>query len=195
MAVETSVRPVLRAERGFYAFMAAAILATIFLGFARTFFLRPWFEGYAAVHAPREMFFYVKGVFFVAWFVLFFAQASLIATGNTALHRTLGLTAFALVPIMVVLGTIGSLVAARRPGGLVVRIRIEHGDRSVSGLGAVSAAARLVGFDHARAPASGHALGRARVHRHGRCAGFHFPHAGLARLRTMGGGLARVSAR
>jgi hypothetical protein len=56
-------------------------------------------------------------VFFVAWFVLFFAQASLIATGNTALHRTLGLTAFALVPIMVVLGTIGSLIAARRPGG------------------------------------------------------------------------------
>lgn len=117
MAVETTVRPVLRTERGFFAAMAAAILAAVLLGFARTFFLRPWFEAYSAVHAPRETIFYVKGVFFAAWFVLFFAQASLIATGNRALHKVLGLTAFGLVPVMVVLGTVGSLIAARRPTG------------------------------------------------------------------------------
>src|ERR1700737_4762646 len=98
MAVEASFKPALRAERGFYAVMGAAILAAVFLAFARSFFLRPWFEGYAAIHAPREAWFYVHGVFMTTWVLLFFTQASLVAAGNTVLHRTLGLAAFILVP-------------------------------------------------------------------------------------------------
>ena len=105
------------AERRFYLAMACAIAASVLLGFARSVFLRPWFGEFAHAHAPSEPFFYVHGAFFLTWIALFVTQASLVSAGNTALHRTLGTASFVLVPAMVVLGTIGGLIAARRPTG------------------------------------------------------------------------------
>ncbi|HUO88963.1 MAG TPA: hypothetical protein VMU08_07305 [Rhizomicrobium sp.] len=101
-------------ERRFYMAMVLAVIASIVLGFSRSFFLRPLFPG---VHAPHEIYFYLHGAVFTCWLLLILVQASLVTAGNTARHMQFGVIGFALVPLMVVVGVIGSLIAARRPGG------------------------------------------------------------------------------
>jgi len=103
-------------ERRFYQAMILAILACIALGFSRSFFLRPLFPG---AHAPTEAWFYVHGAIFTLWLALLFTQASLIGNNNVALHRRLDVTAFGLVPLMIFMGLVGALIAARRPGGFI----------------------------------------------------------------------------
>jgi len=102
------------AERRFYAGLAIAMLATIVLGFARSFFFRPWFPDHVA---PPERLFYVHGAVFTAWCVLMVVQPLLVAARRTDVHRRLGWVGAAIAAAMVVLGVYGSLVAARRPTG------------------------------------------------------------------------------
>ena len=114
----TSMMPSDRAsaERRFFTGMALAILATVILGFSRSFFLRPLFPEWPS---PSERTFYVHGVVFTAWIVLLVAQASLVAGGHTELHRKIGPFSAVLAVAMVVLGTLGALIAARRATGFV----------------------------------------------------------------------------
>jgi uncharacterized membrane protein YozB (DUF420 family) len=98
----------------FYVGMALAMLATVLVGFARSFFLRPLFPEW---HSPSEAIFYVHGTAFTAWIVLLVAQTSMIAGGRTDLHRRIGPFGVALAGAMVVLGTFGALIAARRATG------------------------------------------------------------------------------
>ena len=102
------------AERRFFTGIAVALLATVILGFSRSFFLRPLFPDWPS---PPETIFYVHGALFAAWIVLFATQASLIAGGRTDLHRKIGPYSTVLAIAMVVLGTLGALIAARRPSG------------------------------------------------------------------------------
>lgn len=104
------------AERRFYLGMALAMLAAVFLGFARSFFLRPWFPAWPS---PPETIFYVHGAAFTAWCLLLVLQPALVALGRTDLHRKLGWIGAALALAMLALGTVGALVAARRPTGFV----------------------------------------------------------------------------
>ena len=101
-------------ERRFFTGMAIALMATVILGFARSFFLRPLFPDWPS---PPETIFYLHGALFAAWIALFAAQASLIAGGQTDLHRRIGPYGAVLAMAMLVLGTLGALVAARRPTG------------------------------------------------------------------------------
>lgn len=103
-------------ERRFYTGMALAMLVTVFVGFARSFFLRPLFPTWPS---PHEGIFYVHGAFFTAWVVLLVVQARLVAAGRTDLHRKLGRWGVVLAVGMVVLGILGALIAARRPTGFV----------------------------------------------------------------------------
>ena len=104
------------AERRFFTGMAVAILATVIVGFSRSFFLRPLFPEWSS---PPETIFYVHGSVFTAWIVLFVVQASLVAGGHTGLHRKIGPFSAVLAVAMVVLGTLGALVAAGRATGFV----------------------------------------------------------------------------
>lgn len=104
------------AERRFFGIMAAAMLVTVFVGFSRSFFLRPLFPDWPA---PAEPVFYIHGVVFAAWFVLLAAQTQLVTAGRTDLHRGLGAAGVVLAVAMVVLGVLGSLIAAARPTGFV----------------------------------------------------------------------------
>ena len=103
------------AERRFFTGMALAILATVIVGFSRSFFLRPLFPDWPS---PSETIFYVHGALFTAWIVLLVAQASLVAVGRTELHRKIGPSSAVLAVAMVVLGTLGALIAARRATGV-----------------------------------------------------------------------------
>lgn len=104
------------AERRFFTGMALALLATVVVGFSRSFFLRPLFPEW---HSPSESIFYLHGALFTAWIVLFVLQASLIAGGRTQLHRKIGPFGAVLAFAMVVVGTVGALVAAGRATGFV----------------------------------------------------------------------------
>jgi len=112
LAAERAANP----ERRFYQWMVTAVLAMIVLGFARSFFLRPFFP---AVHAPKEIFFYLHGAVFTLCLALLFTQVTLVGSGNVALHRRLGVAGFVLVPLMIVLGAVGGAIAAHRPGGFI----------------------------------------------------------------------------
>ena len=103
-------------EHSFYTGMTIAMLVTVYVGFARSFFLRPLFPAWPS---PSEPIFYVHGAAFTAWIVLLVVQASLVATGRTAVHRRLGGWGVVLAAAMLVLGILGALVAAGRPTGFV----------------------------------------------------------------------------
>ncbi len=104
------------AERRFFTGMALVVLATVFVGFARSFFLRPLFPGWPS---PREPIFYVHGVVFASWIAFLVVQVSLVNTGRTQLHRKIGPYGAALAVGMVILGTLGALIAAGRATGFV----------------------------------------------------------------------------
>jgi hypothetical protein len=57
-------------EHNFYLSFATLIAVAVFLGFARTFFLRNWFPSWAARHAAPEFFFIIHGLINAAWFAL-----------------------------------------------------------------------------------------------------------------------------
>lgn len=67
------------AEHRFLTGMALVVLATVLVGFGRTFFLRPLFPDWPS---PPELIFYVHGLVFTAWIVLLLAQVSLVAGGR-----------------------------------------------------------------------------------------------------------------
>lgn len=103
-------------ERRFYVGMAIAILVTVFVGFGRSFFLRPLFPGHPS---PSEPVFYVHGLIFTLWILLFVTQVSFISLGNVRLHKRIGLIGALLAIAMLVLGVISALSAASRATGFV----------------------------------------------------------------------------
>jgi len=104
------------AERRFFTGLSLAALVVVYVGFARTFFLRPWFPD---APAPTESIFLVHGLVFACWCVLLLMQTSLVAFGRYDAHRALGIVGAALAAAMVVLGLAGALVAASRSTGFV----------------------------------------------------------------------------
>lgn len=74
-----------RARSRFFPGMAAALLVTVLVGFAPSFYLRGLL--FDSVIWPRI---WVHGVFLTAWFVMLFLQATLVARGRVAWHRQIG---------------------------------------------------------------------------------------------------------
>lgn len=103
-------------EHRFFTGMSLVLLATVVVGFSRSFFLRPLFPEWPS---PAENIFYLHGALFTAWILLFVLQASLVASGRTALHRRVGPFGAVLALCMVLVGTAGALVAAGRTAGFV----------------------------------------------------------------------------
>ena len=92
-------------------FVGAAIgtLVVVFAGFARTYFLKFLY------HTPAlPWLVHLHGAVMTSWFLLFFAQTSLIARHRADLHRRLGTVGAVLVVVMVVLGMIVIASAATR---------------------------------------------------------------------------------
>ena len=116
MSTPMAPAPSPHSERRFYTAMAIAILATVLVGFAQSFYLRPLFPD---TPSPTEGVFYAHGVLFTSWILLLVVQASLVATGRIAWHRRLGAYGAALAGVMVVVGLYVALVAAKRPGGYI----------------------------------------------------------------------------
>ena len=100
MAVSTAALATRRRTRRFYVGMAVAITVTVFAGFSRSYFLKPWYgtpELSGLLH--------VHGLVFTAWVLFFLSQAVLVATGRTYLHRRMGIAGAVLAALVVIVGT------------------------------------------------------------------------------------------
>ncbi|HTJ31198.1 MAG TPA: hypothetical protein VL346_11890 [Acidobacteriaceae bacterium] len=110
----TRVRPLYRPvnrglERGFFAFMAVLLCAVVFIGFAPTYFRA------GVIHAPLPSpILHYHGAVFTLWMALFVVQTALISARRVAWHRSFGIVAFCLPPIMIVLGVLAALDALAR---------------------------------------------------------------------------------
>jgi hypothetical protein len=117
MTVGIAAAPtVRRSDRFFYGGMALAILAIVFVGFMRTFYLSSYF-GRPAPTTLRV----IHGTAFTSWVVLFAIQTALITAGRRTLHRRLGYVGAVLAAVMVVLGfrlAIDAALDGRAPLGL-----------------------------------------------------------------------------
>jgi hypothetical protein len=97
------------AERAFFGGMAILLGVVVFIGFFRTFF------GAGFVEAPLPSpILRVHGIVFTAWMLLFMAQAALVCARRVAWHRTLGIVAFCVPPLMIVLGAAAAMDALGR---------------------------------------------------------------------------------
>jgi hypothetical protein len=118
MAISAPVTPVAtrHSDRVFFGGMSLVILAIVFVGFMRTFYLASYF-GRPALSVLRV----VHGTAFTSWVVLFAIQTLLIAAGRRSLHRKLGYAGAVLAAVMIPLGlglAISSAREGRAPPGL-----------------------------------------------------------------------------
>jgi hypothetical protein len=100
-----------RLGRWFFVGMAIAAAVTVFLGFARTYYLKSVFPT-----PTLPWLFHVHGALFTAWTLLLVLQASLVASRRTALHRRVGVIGLSLVVPMLVTGSLAAIAAARGQG-------------------------------------------------------------------------------
>jgi len=98
-----------RIDRLFYSAMSFAIIVTVFIGFAPTYYLKGYFRD-----APLAPLVHIHGLLFTGWILLFFIQTSLIAGRRVDLHRRLGVIGVVNAALVVVVGVTVAIVAGRR---------------------------------------------------------------------------------
>ncbi len=92
-----------RFENLFFSGMAVLILATVFVGFARSYYLAGVFK------APLpSVVIHIHGAVFSSWILLLLAQTSLVAVARVDLHRRLGLLGFGLACLLVIVGLLAA---------------------------------------------------------------------------------------
>jgi hypothetical protein len=94
--------------RVFHTGMAVAFLATVFAGFAPTYFLRGLSD-----KPPLSPLLQVHGLVFTSWLFLLLAQTALVATHRVSWHRRLGIAGAMLAAVMVPLGIMTAVSGAR----------------------------------------------------------------------------------
>src|SRR5712692_2575225 len=101
-----------RYDHLFFSTMALCMLATVFAGFAHTYYLAGMF------HAPLpSLIIHLHGAAFSCWILLLVTQTSLVAAGRVDIHRRLGIAGFLLACLMVVLGVLASTDSLVRQAG------------------------------------------------------------------------------
>jgi len=98
-----------RLNQIFFPGMALLILAVVFTGFARSYYLAGVFR------APLpNLLIHIHGAAFSLWILLLVVQTSLVFSGRVDLHRRAGLLGFGLACLMVLLGTMAATDALVR---------------------------------------------------------------------------------
>ena len=101
-----------RYDHVFFSAMALVMLATVFVGFAHTYYLVGVF------HAPLpSLIIHLHGAAFSCWILLLVAQTSLVSAGRVDIHRKLGIAGFLLACLMVILGVLAATDSLRRGTG------------------------------------------------------------------------------
>lgn len=105
----------------FFSGMAVVILISVFVGFARSYYLAGVFK------APLpNLLVHIHGAVFSCWILFLIVQTSLVAAGRVDVHRHLGLLGFGLACLMVILGLLAAIDQLGRhyaPGEAGMRVR------------------------------------------------------------------------
>src|SRR5262249_27728011 len=120
-------------RRLFYPAAAIAIVVTVVVGFAPTYYLKGYFRG-----RPLSPLHHLHGLVFTSWVVLFCAQVALVARGRVDIHRRLGAAGAVLGAFVVAVGFTIAIVTGRRSfaagnAGAVPFLAIPFGDMIVFG--------------------------------------------------------------
>jgi hypothetical protein len=91
------------AEDRFFVGMSLLLLATVFVGFAKSYFL----AGMMKAPLPNKLI-HIHALFFSCWILLLITQASLISAHRFDLHRKFGLFGFGLACGMIVAGVMAA---------------------------------------------------------------------------------------
>ncbi|MEO8018984.1 MAG: hypothetical protein ABI769_14310 [Pseudomonadota bacterium] len=91
----------------FYPTIAVALAMFTVIGFARTYYLRYWFDV-----PPITVLLHVHSIAFTAWLVLFVIQTRLIAKENYRTHMQLGIAGIFIAALVVVFGFATAIVSA-----------------------------------------------------------------------------------
>jgi len=94
----------------FYVVAGLALALLVFVGFARTYYLRPWFEV-----PPINVLLHLHSIAFTAWFVLFVIQTRLIAAQNYRTHMQLGIAGVVVAALVFVFGVATAIESADAP--------------------------------------------------------------------------------
>jgi len=94
----------------FYGLVALVLAALVFTGFARSFYLRAWFDV-----PPITRLLELHGLLFSAWFGLYVVQTRLIAANNVRAHMKLGIAGVLLAMVVVIVGLVTTVVSASAP--------------------------------------------------------------------------------
>jgi hypothetical protein len=108
MTVSVSAVVARKQDRIFFSSFAVAAAISVFIGFAPTFYLKPYFST-----PPLTPLLIVHGLVFSTWIVLFAIQTLLVATHRTPVHRRLGWFGAALALSMLIVGTLTGIVRAK----------------------------------------------------------------------------------
>jgi hypothetical protein len=94
-----------RSHDRFFLAMSIALLLLVLIGFARTFYLRAYFD-VPDIVPPIYPYLFLHGAVLTTWFVWLIVQTSVVARGRTDIHRRLGVVgAWIAVAVVVTAGT------------------------------------------------------------------------------------------
>jgi hypothetical protein len=97
-------------DRRLYILAAIVTPLIVLAGFARTYYLKPFF---GTPDLPGRIV-QLHGIVMTAWVLLFIVQVSLVATRRTRVHQRLGIAGGVLAALVVVVGVLTALYAAAR---------------------------------------------------------------------------------
>jgi hypothetical protein len=108
-ANQASPRSLAGQRSRFYLWMAVAMMATAFLGFAPTFWV-PLSQGIPERHGVIA----VHATLFFGWTLLLIYQGWLASSGRMARHRSVGIIGVSLATAMVIFGTLTAIQSTQR---------------------------------------------------------------------------------
>ncbi len=97
-------------DRRLYILAAIVTPLIVLAGFARTYYLKPFF---GTPDLPGRIV-HLHGIVMTAWVLLFITQISLVATRRTRVHQRLGIAGGVLAALVVIVGVLTALFAAAR---------------------------------------------------------------------------------
>jgi hypothetical protein len=121
MATSAASKPIILSssahDRLFYSGMAIGMGLSVFIGFARTYYLSAYFGTSTTITGrPFSPVIRLHAALFTSWVLLFIVQTSLVATHRVAVHRRLGVAGATLAVVMILVGTATALQLALRGG-------------------------------------------------------------------------------
>ena len=99
-----------RADHLYFGVVSVLMATGVAIGFARTYSAR-------VAAGTTTPLIHVHGAVFAAWMLLFVAQSALVASGRTRLHRQVGVAGVFFASLMLVVGAVTGVIAARHGYG------------------------------------------------------------------------------